>query len=223
MCPTHISTLLSETFTIIPTNSGQPGIIDIPGQDVRGQCDDVKTFNGVDGYVNNRLKIKEKEDEKKEKEKSRDKKKKDKESSKEEMEGLSDNGGVFDFLKSVLHLNPKSRHCIEDVQKFALFQPFHSSSSSSPATSCSTSTSSSTLYKAFLTPQASPFSFSFLFLFLFLLSFSFSPLFSFLFPFYIQIKNDTFLFSNQSAFIILTVKRTYFYLSGTVKCYEIVN
>ena len=200
MCPTHIATLLSETFTIKPTNPGQPGITGVPGQDVKGQCDGVKAFNGVDGYMNNRQKIKEKEEEKKEKEKSRDKKKKDKdkESSKEEMEGLLDNGGVFDFLKSVLHLNPKSRHCIEDVQKFALFQPFSSSSSTSP----SPTPSSSTLYKASLTPQASLFLFSFLFLFLFLFlfsfSFSFSLLISFLFSFsfYIQSKNNTLMSPN---------------------------
>lgn len=188
MCPTHIATLLSETFTIKPTNPGQPGITGVPGQDVKGQCDGVKAFNGVDGYMNNRQKIKEKEEEKKEKEKSRDKKKKDKdkESSKEEMEGLLDNGGVFDFLKSVLHLNPKSRHCIEDVQKFALFQPFSSSSSSS--TSPSPTTSSSTLYKASLTPQASLFLFSFLF--------SLLISFLFLFLFYIQSKNDTLMSPN---------------------------
>ena len=132
----------------------------IPGQDVNGQCGGEKVFNGVDGYMNNRQKMKEKEDEKekekKDKEKFKDKKKKDKESNKEGEE-LTDNGGVFDFLKSVLHLNPRARHCLEDVQKFALFQPFLPSTS----TSTSTSISASTLYKAFLTPQASPFSFSF--------------------------------------------------------------
>ena len=134
----------------------------ISSQDIKGQ------FSGYNNYLINRQKIKNLEDEKKiekiqekeKKERSRDKKKKDKENNKEE-EGLSDNGGVFDFLKCVLHLNPRSRYNLDDVKKLALFQnlpPWTSrSSSAAPASTAFTTT----MFKASLSPQASQFTFYF--------------------------------------------------------------
>ena len=94
-------------------------------------------------------KEKEKMKEKARKEKLREKKKREKESSKEEMDGMSDNGGVFDFLKCILHLDPRSRHTIDDVKRLPLFQSLPSSTSSTTTIS----TSSTTSFKAPLTPQ----------------------------------------------------------------------
>ena len=120
-----------------------------------------KDFSGYNNYVNNRKIMKELEDEKEKekmkekekKEKLRVKKKREKESCKEDMDGMSDNGGVFNFLKCILHLDPRSRHTIDDVKRLPLFQSLPSSTSSTTSCTTSSSTSCTTLFKAPLTPQ----------------------------------------------------------------------
>lgn len=138
---------------------GIPGRYGKPGQDVKIPDIGGKNFSGYNNYLENRKIMKEIENEKEKikmkekekKEKLREKRKKEKESNKEEMEGMSDNGGVFDFLKCILHLDPRSRHSIDDVKRLPLFQSLPSSPSST--TSSTTSTSCTTSFKAPLTPQ----------------------------------------------------------------------
>jgi hypothetical protein len=142
--------------------SGTSGIAGIPGQDIKIPDIGGKDFSGYSNYIKNRKILKELEDEKEKeklkekekKEKLREKKKREKESSKEDMDGMSDNGGVFDFLKCILHLDPRSRHTIDDVKRLPLFQSLPSSTSST--------TSTSTSFKAPLTPQVILLSFCFI-------------------------------------------------------------
>ena len=137
----------------------------MPGQDVKTPDVGGKDFSGYNDYLKNRKIMKELEDEKEKekmkekerKEKLREKKKREKESNKEEMDGMSDNGGVFDFLKCILHLDPRKRHTIDDVKRLPLFQSLSSSTSSTT----STSTFSSISFKAPLTPQVIPIYFHF--------------------------------------------------------------